>query len=42
MSNSYVYCDENDTPADWGKLCGGSTGAYTWDDLGYIWASRLF
>lgn len=39
MSNSYVYCDEDDI-AD--KSCTGSTGAYTWDDLGYFWASHLF
>lgn len=39
MSNSYVYCDEDDLTD---KLCTGNTGAYTWEDLGYIWASHLF
>ena len=39
----YVYCDEDDTPADWkadGDLCDGSTGAYTWERLGTFWVAR--
>ena len=37
MSNSYVSCDEDDLAV---KSCTGNTGAYTWDDLGSVWASH--
>ena len=43
MRKSYVYCDEDETPDTFkknGDICGGNTGAYTWESLGIFWVSN--